>query len=93
MSRKEDEIAQGIVGVRIIHDNEERLAGSHGLKAARDRIELRDNLDEFRKRNTACMSGSERGEQVEDVYFTGEFGRDARGTGRCVELKLCAGRA
>ena len=42
-----DEIAQGVVGVRVVHDDRERLARIDGLKAPGHRLELWNGGDEL----------------------------------------------
>ena len=76
LAREGDEVAQRVVGVRVVHDHGEGLAGVDGLEAAGDRGEAWNRSYELIERNAARVGGSEGGEQVEDVDFTGEMRGD-----------------
>ena len=72
LAGKRGEVAQGVVGVGVVDDDGEGLAGIDGLKAAGNGIESWDGGDEFVERNAARVGRSEGGEQIEDVDFAGE---------------------
>ncbi len=85
------QIAQGVVGVGVVHDHGEGLAGVDGLEAAGNGLERGNGGDEMRERNAARVGGGEGGEQVEDVDFAGETRGDAGRAGGSFELDGGAG--
>ena len=92
LARQRGQIAQGVVGVRVVDDDGERLAGIDGLEAAGNGPEHGNGGDEMRKRDAARVRGGEGREQIEDVHFAGETRADAGRSGRSFELDGGAGR-
>ena len=86
------QIAQRVVGVGVVHDHGEGLAGIDGLKAAGNGLERGNGGDEMRKRNAARMRSGEGGEQIEDVHFAGQTRVTHGRAGRSFELDHRAGR-
>ncbi len=86
LARESDEVAQRVVGVRVVDDHGKGLARIDGLKAAGDGCETRDGFDEMIEGNAAGMRGGERGEQVEDVDLAGEARCDLGRAGGSFEL-------
>ena len=66
------QIAERVVGVRVVDDHGEWLAGVDGLEAAGNGLERWNSGGEMRERNAARVSGSEGGEKIEDVDFAGQ---------------------
>ncbi len=80
------EIAQRIVGVRVVDDHGEGLAGVDRLKAPRHGCELRDGCDELVKCNAARVGRREGRKQIQNVDFAGEMRLNDGRPGRCFEL-------
>ncbi len=53
------QVAQRVVGVRVVDDDGEGLARVDGLKAAGNGLEVRDGGDEMGERNAARVGGGE----------------------------------
>ena len=85
------EVAQGVVGVGVVDDDGEGLAGIDGLEAAGNGLERGDGGDEIGEGNAARVGRGEGGEQVEDVDFAGEARGDLGCAGGGFEIDDCAG--
>ena len=83
LAGKGGQIAQGVVGVGVVHNHREGLAGIDGLKAAGNGLEAGNEFDQIGKRHATRMGRGEGGQQVENVHLAGEtrddFGRAGRG--------------
>ena len=87
MTREDNQIAQGIVGVRVVDNDDERLPRIDRLKATGNGFEARNEFGKLGERNTARMGSSKRGEQVEDVDFAGKLRHDLRRAGWGFEIE------
>ena len=88
LAGEDGEIAESIVGVRVVHDDGEGLACIDGLKAAGHGLEMRDGGDEFVEGYAASVGGGKGGEEVQYVDFAGEMRGDAGGPSGGFEMDV-----
>ena len=87
LARKCGQIAQRVVGVRVVDDHGEGLAGIDRLKAAGNRLERGNCGDKIAECDAARVCRCEGGEQIEDVDFAGEMRSDLRAACGCFKLR------
>jgi len=90
LAGKGGEIAQRVVGMRVVDDDRERLTCIDGLKAAGDWFKEWREADEAAEFNSSGVGRGEGGEQVEDVDFAGEARDDLGFSGRGFQTEVGA---
>ena len=92
LAGERSQIAERVVGMRVVDDHGEWLARIDGLEAAGNGLERWNRTGEMRERNAARVGGGEGREKVEDVDFAGQTRGEAGRAGGSFELNSRAGR-
>src|SRR5579871_4663845 len=83
---KGGEIAQSVVGVRVVHNHREGLPRIDRLEAAGNGTERRRRCNKLVERDAARVCCGESSKKIEDVDLTGEARSELCRTGRCFEI-------